>query len=246
MAQIYLAASRFQFITHQNVSECFATYDNYWSAVGNVVIIARNQSVQALSWPSNDTLLIYASIIPNLDDWAKNQWAIENGTAPAEKDRTKGPIGAINTWYLGPEYYEVDYCLVQPPATTALVCRFEFSSGIMVTICILNLAKSLVMFFTWLIPRWQWSGEIEARQSRKKTLYTLGDAIASFMNYPDETTKNMSLATKDNFRNTRPFSNKNRFRKKEPPPYSPKNWNKEDARWAMAASFGRWVFLIAM
>lgn len=232
--------------THQDVSKCFATYYNYWSAVGNVVIVAKNQSVQAQSWPSNDTLLIYASIIPNLDDWAKNQWALENGTVAAKNDLTKAPVGTITTWYLGPEYYEVDYCLVQPPVTTTLLCRFEFSSGIMVTICILNLAKSIVMFFTWLIPRWRWNGETEARQSRKETLYTLGDAIASFMSYPDETTKNMSLATKDNFRSTRPFSNKNRFRKKEPPPYSPKIWNKEDTRWAMAASLSRWMFLIAM
>jgi hypothetical protein len=124
--------------TRQNISECFATYDDYWSAVGNVVIVVKNETVQM---QNNDTLLIYASIIPNLDDWAKNQWAIENGTATAEKNRAKGPTGNVTTWYLGPEYYEVDYCLVQPPFTTALVCRFEFSSGIMVTICILNLAK---------------------------------------------------------------------------------------------------------
>jgi hypothetical protein len=225
----------------QNVSTCFATYDDYWAAVGNVVIVAKNQSVQT---QNNDSLLIYAGIIPDLDDWAKNQWAIENGTAVLEKDRVKQPQQPITTWYLGLEFYEVSYCLVQPASTEALVCRFEFSSGIMITICILNLAKTLVMFFTWLIPRWQWNGEIEAKQSRKKTLYTLGDAIASFMSYPDESTKNMSLATQNNFRSKRTF--KSRFRKEEPPVYSPQSWEKADARWGNAASLTRWIFLIAM
>jgi len=62
-----------------------------------------------------------------------------------------------------PRIYEVDYCLVQPAPTEALVCRIEFSTGNMATICVLNLAKTLVMFFTWLIPRWQWNGEIEVK-----------------------------------------------------------------------------------
>jgi hypothetical protein len=37
-----------------------------------VVIVAKNQSVQA---QSNDSLLIFASVIPRSDNWAKNGWA---------------------------------------------------------------------------------------------------------------------------------------------------------------------------
>lgn len=74
--------------TTMNISQCFQTYNDYWTALGNVIIVAKNQSVQE---QVNDTLLIYASIVPNSDDWAKNQWATANGTKVSTRARTQQP-----------------------------------------------------------------------------------------------------------------------------------------------------------
>lgn len=52
--------------------------------------------------------------------------------------------------------------------------------------------------------------------SQKVVLYTLCDAIASFMREPDETTKDMCLATRDDFRSRRAL--KNRLIREDPTP----------------------------
>ena len=130
--------------TNTSISQCFQIYNDYWAALGNVVIVVNNQSVQG---QVDDTLLIYASIVPNSDDWAKNQWATANGTKANTANRTQQPkTFPIDTWYLGPGYYNASYCLVEPPATTAERCRFEYAPGIMVAICIINTVKTCVMF----------------------------------------------------------------------------------------------------
>ncbi len=44
--------------TMTNISQCFQIYNDYWAALGNVIIIVSNQSVQG---QVDDTLLIYAT-----------------------------------------------------------------------------------------------------------------------------------------------------------------------------------------
>ncbi len=96
---------------YKGVSDCYAAYADYWAALGNLVIVTKNQS---LPTQKDDSLLIFASVIPRSDNWAKNGWAQDS---PFE-----GPHDGITvtSWYLGPEKYEVDYCLIEPAATFAL------------------------------------------------------------------------------------------------------------------------------
>jgi hypothetical protein len=220
--------------TPMNVSVCFNYYDNYWTEQGNVIILVKNESVQT---QVNDTLLIYTSIIPRYDDWAKNMWALENGT---DSWVANPPAGPVTTWYLGPPNYEVDHCLVQVPTDSAIQCRFEYSPQIMVTICVLNLSKTLVMICIWSMRKWQ---SKKQRDSQKVVLYTLGDAIASFMRDPDETTKSMCLATRDDFRSRRTL--KNRLIREDPnPSQEPREWKNVARTWMAAASVRRWLTLI--
>lgn len=223
-----------------NVSTCFEIYDDYWSAVGNVVIIAKNDT-RPRKQQANDSLLIYASIVPNSDDWAKNQWAIENGTQASTIRRAQVPASQVETWYLGPAFYEVDYCLVQPPAMTTARCRFEYSFPIMLTICILNLVKVCIMLIIWWLRKYQW----DARQDHQKiALYTLGDAIQSFMQNPETRTAGMCLTTKDHFRRRR--TRRTRFTKPALElPQEPITWERKYRYWGAAASTWRWVFLLS-
>ena len=224
-----------------DADQCFRTYNDYFAALGNVVIVARNQSIQG---QVDDTLLIYASIIPNSDDWAKNQWATANGTKIDTASRTQQPKSfPISTWYLGPGYYVADYCLVQSPATTADRCRFEYAPGIMVTICIINLIKTCVMFSVWWARlRGAPHGRISPLFQESTVLYTLGDAIASFMQDPDETTKSMCLATRYDFRRKRDL--KFRAHLATEPSTAPREWTTQRLFWNSAASWKRWVVLL--
>lgn len=124
--------------TYMNVSACFDFYDDYFTPQGNVLIFVKNESIQHAP---TDSLLLFVGIVPRSDDWAKNMWALENGTVGWV---LKSPSRTVNTWYLGKPHYEVDHCLVQKPALSQRICRFEYSSYIIWAICSVNLIKAIV------------------------------------------------------------------------------------------------------
>ncbi|RYP92686.1 hypothetical protein DL770_001199 [Monosporascus sp. CRB-9-2] len=217
-----------------DVSACFRLYDDYWAPQGNAVILIANQSVQM---PPDDSLLMYVSVIPRSDNWAKNMWALGNGTGNFV---AMSPDYNVTKWYLGPKQYEVKSCLVQPPEDIAIRCRFEYCPPIMFAICALNLIKASVMLFTWAFGRWQQSNK---QEEDKEILYTLGDAIASFMRHPEPRTENMCLATNRDFTSRRSW--KNRLVKAKPKANTEaRPFRKERKLWMAAASPRRWFILL--
>ncbi|KAI0147984.1 hypothetical protein F4776DRAFT_673287 [Hypoxylon sp. NC0597] len=215
-----------------NISACFALYNDYFAPQGNGVVFVKNDTVT-----ENDSLLMYVSIIPRSDDWAKNMWAAMNGS---ESFVARAPDLPVTKWFLGPKRYEVSHCRVQDPDTIRNQCRFEYSPPIMLTICVLNFIKASVMLCIWAIRKWQ---DAERTDADKAVLYTLGDAIASFMRRPDATTADMGLATKEDFIRRRPWKNHliklpltlNR---------EPRDWKEQRNFWFKAASIRRWFVLL--
>ncbi|KEY73995.1 hypothetical protein S7711_02589 [Stachybotrys chartarum IBT 7711] len=234
-------AARYQRL---NVSACFDLYDDYWIPQGNALVLVRNESLQT---DPNDSLLMYVSIIPRSDDWGKNMWALGNGTG---EFKAQSPQSPITTWYLGPKRYEVSSCLVQPPEQLETQCRFEYSPPIMFTICMMNFVKAAIMLFIWTRRR------REDRQSdpKKQTLYTLGDAIGSFMRAPDDKTIGMCLATKADFRTKRTWygrrieestvqeSTEQESTEQLPPA---RVFKEEVKTWKSAASVRQWVIFLS-
>lgn len=218
----------------KDISACFDLYNDYWTPQGNAVVLVANESVQT---PADDSLLAYVSIIPRSDNWAKNMWALRNGTGNFVATSPELPV---TKWYLGPQRYEVSRCLVQPPDDIQVRCRWEYCSPIMITICILNLVKSCVMLFIWFLRIWQRKLKYD---SDKEVLYTLGDAVSSFMRNPETKTKNMSLATKDDFIRRRTL--KNRMIKPQlEVNNTPRPWAETRIRWMKSASWLRWFVLV--
>ncbi|KND91974.1 hypothetical protein TOPH_03288 [Tolypocladium ophioglossoides CBS 100239] len=182
---------------------------------------------------------MYVYIVPRWDDWAKNLWALGNGT---RKFVAQSPSHPVTEWYLGPPRYEVSSCLVQDPSTMKLTCRFQYSPYIMVTICLMNFIKVSTMVVTWLVGRKKAQNQ---ESVDAQTLCTLGDAIASFMRESDPATKNMCLATKDDFSRARSPWYSWRSKPLEPAIDS-KEFRKEPKRWMQATRKRRWILLIAM
>ena len=77
--------------------------------------------------------------------------------------------------------YNVTSCCAKPTMKTP--CRLTFDIVIMSVVIICNATKSLCMFFVIL-------------KAKDYQLVTLGDAIASFLETPDLTTKNQCLISK--------------------------------------------------
>lgn len=224
----------------KNVSDCFDIYDDYYAPQANVLVFVKNESIQD---PPTDSLLLYVGIVPRSDDWAKNMWALENGTS---QFILNSPPKPVTKWFIGEPHYEVDHCLVQQPPITNRLCRFEYSPWIMYIVCSFNLVKVIIMSSTWILRKWQ---AAERQASDKQILYTLGDAVASFMTDPDVETKGLCLATKDNFVRRR------RWRQRlvttpstmvEAKENVTKTWTKTKLRWRSAASLQRWVILLLL
>lgn len=66
----------------------------------------------------------------------------------------------------------------------------------MFTICFMNPVKAFIMLTIWVLRRWQEPHRRNMDPRETEVLYTLGDAIASFMRFPDQTTVNMGPANK--------------------------------------------------
>ncbi|KAI1080057.1 hypothetical protein F5B20DRAFT_542097 [Whalleya microplaca] len=230
-----------------NISTCFSLYDDYWAPQGNGVILVKNESVQT----DNDSLLMYVSVVPRWDDWAKNMWAVSNGT---RQFSALSPPQPVTEWFLGPPRYEASRCLVQPPILDKDRCRFEYSTHVMYTVCILNFIMLFIMVYIWILRVFKHRSKNSRAEEHIETcriapldviLSTLGDAIASFMRQPVGTTKNMCLATKYDFLGRRTCANP--FIKKPPQRHdNPRQWKKEPKRWMSAPSLRQWLCLLFM
>ncbi|RYP63372.1 hypothetical protein DL771_009308 [Monosporascus sp. 5C6A] len=110
----------------------------------------------------------------------------------------------------------------------------------MFAICALNLIKASIMLSIWALGRWQ---QRQKQEKDKEVLYTLGDAIASFMREPETRTEKMCLATNRDLIGRRSW--KNRLVKAKPKANTePRQLRKERKLWVAAASSRRWFILL--
>lgn len=217
-----------------NVSACFELYNDYWIPQGNVILLVANETVQE---PTDDSLLMYVGVIPRSDNWAKNMWALGNGTS---EFRARPPPLPVTEWLVGLPKYEVSRCLVQPPEQLRSQCRFQYSPYIMFTVCMMNMIKADIMLSIWVMRR----SHFKQRDPRRQILYTLGDAISSFMRTPDLHTQDQCLATKDDYRTHRDWKF-NKLDAIDVKADHPRKMSKETLRWWRAASPRRWFILLA-
>ncbi|KAK6860389.1 hypothetical protein PG995_004025 [Apiospora arundinis] len=222
-----------------DVPECFARYNDYFAPQGNALVFVQNQSVQS---PAHDSLLIHVGIVPRSDNWAKN---IERHKLISGL-RTPSPV---TTWFLGPKRYQVARCLVEEPSQADNRCRFEYSSYILITVCILNLFKAGILFYTWRTHgrrlNTQPSDTSDTTGMDDQALSTLGDAIASFMRHPDETTKDRCLASSDHFifRRSMWGRERNHHRIQDP---RPERFKIQSRRWMHSVSLRRRAFTLSL
>ncbi|KAI0455296.1 hypothetical protein F5B21DRAFT_524017 [Xylaria acuta] len=241
----------------KNISDCYALYEDYWAVrQGNVVVVVKNETGVR---DDNDSLLLYTFVAPRYDNYAKNLWAASNGTASHISFSESPP--PITTLFLGPPHYEASYCLVQFVDASTKRCRLEYSTHILYAVCTLNFLKLLALVFVWVTRHKaekrrrakseEWGAvEEEHILARKETaLSTLGDAIASFIQEPDEMTKNMCLATKYDFARKRTSLRSLSGRgeeKSNPSTTHPRAWKMSQRRWMSAATWPQWACLIAL
>ena len=129
------------------------------------------------------------------------------GTVPDPQNMTFDDFGPY------PAAYVVEYCLSKPVEEH---CKLQFSLTIMIAVIICNMIKTVCMT----IILWKQDPE---------PLATLGDAIASFLDQPDITTRRNCIAGRDQFKDTRYWG------------LLVSRWDLKGCRWFRAASLRRWI-----
>lgn len=227
-----------------NVSACFDFYNDYFAPQGDGLIFVKNDSVQS---PPNDSLLLWVSVIPRTDDWAKNLWALENGSFPA-RGMLRSPSAPVTQWFVGKPHYEVDYCLLQQTPWPEKKCQLEYSPSILAIVCLFNLAKMSTIFGIWIHTSRRARRASAHEQPRSEPLNTIGDAIQSFMRRPDPKTKDMCLATWRDFQRPlwAPWRRRRRGSEDKQGPENPRRWKKQQNRWRHAADPRLWIAFFLM
>ena len=91
-------------------------------------------------------------------------------------------------------WVKVDHCLSAGVESLQSFCALRYSAWILLIVCILNLGKCTIIYYTaYLHLR---SGK---NPREKAPLVTLGDATASFLAEPDTTTEHLPLASREEF-----------------------------------------------
>lgn len=112
----------------------------------------------------------------------------------------------------------VDYCLAEPVAAP---CSVSISSSILIAVIVCNVIKIFCFAITL---RYLFVGSAP--------LMTTGDAVESFLNYPDETTIGNSILSAADVQS-------GRWKKNKASPV----WHRKRRFWFAAASVKRWLIL---
>jgi len=130
---------------------------------GSVAWICNHYETSYLGQPPKIGFCTAATMAPYRDEWAIG-------------DVTGAP--SINTWSA-----PVEYCLSGGLQDFDNMCGFYFSHVIMILVCILNGVQCFYIMYTVILQRWR----------AKPGLLVIGDAIVSFLKFPDECTKGVSM-----------------------------------------------------
>lgn len=217
-------------LTKWDNEECIKVYtSSFISTHSDVLLVSTNLN-------STNSFLIAMTdrdspVLPS--GYLSNQWmcAMPNSVGVLEC-QSKNPAPDPHNWtvhiqlddpykddgstigdHLSIDQTTVQYCLSQPVKEQ---CKAQFSLGIMITVLICNLIKVICMS----IIVWKQDPE---------PLVTFGDAVASFLEQPDPTTKDISLHGTSRFKSDKVWDSN------VPLP------NSKPSRWYQTISKRRWL-----
>ncbi|RYN78863.1 hypothetical protein AA0120_g10887 [Alternaria tenuissima] len=217
-------------------AECIARYaTSIQSAQRNVLLVASDDQVL----PPNENPLIngshaygrwkFSAMSAMARDTARNSFDWICSGMDTKRPCSLG-IDAIRdssaeSWLMGPGAgWPVKYCLSERADPT---CKLHFEPTIGTIVTILNFVKAGVMFYVAFLVR-------------DEPLMTMGDAVASFLERPDPTSKNRCLWA---------FANQRMFRDGKGIKHhgvGPQRWTCPQYRWKDATSPERRVVTIFM
>ncbi|QMW25983.1 hypothetical protein G4B84_001228 [Aspergillus flavus NRRL3357] len=198
-----------------DISQCVNAYATDFQTTSGSLILVTNDTDQSQSVAQQTTFLPQENMRTSASDLY--QW-ICSAQAQAKEHTCSQLLSDVkdqvskNSWYV--DRYRVGYCLAELPPQR---CKLEYSVPLAIIVIVFNLVKAIIIGYT-------------AASATKKPILTTGDAVASFMQKPDEFTRGQCLLSRESVK-TRPCRTS----------YKSSTFNSTPKRWHAAVSVKRYV-----
>ncbi|EME79722.1 uncharacterized protein MYCFIDRAFT_115582, partial [Pseudocercospora fijiensis CIRAD86] len=204
-----------------NNTDCINAYGtNFVTGRNHLLTITTETGDQA----KNETLFMVEGTTDYYDSELRYRWMCENDYNSSHTFQLKCATSTlkkhVDNWTINGR--KIDYCLSQ---ITPSHCELQFSVQILVAVIVMNVLKSVAMFVT-------------LYQQKDATLVTVGDAVASYLDQPDDLTKGRCLMSRKDIKSWKLNPNE----KKPNTDPMPVTFYPEKTTWFFrAASKGRWI-----
>ncbi|KAB8224941.1 hypothetical protein BDV33DRAFT_232682 [Aspergillus novoparasiticus] len=198
-----------------DISQCVNAYATDFQTTYGSLILVTNDTDQSQSVAQQTTFLPQENLRTSASD--PYQW-ICSAQATAKEHTCSQLLSDVkdqvskNSWYV--DRYRVGYCLAERPPQR---CKLEYSLPLAIIVIVFNLVKAIIIGYT-------------AASATKKPILTTGDAVASFMQRPDEFTRGQCLLSRESVK-TRPCR----------PSYKSSMFYSTPKRWHAAVSGKRYL-----
>lgn len=232
-----------------NTTECINHYIDRAAGLRDIILVASNITMHdhlSFGLDNSSSLLTYLNSLSGTAWVFSSGWMCSALTPPNETGKfcTRDLLlPHADHW----TYFEqqgqrviraqIDYCI--PAGNMQSLddkCALRVSPIILTIVCVLNLSKCLCIFYTSYLhcQGRERKGIRRRRLPKKAPLVTIGDAIESFLQCPEEATEGLPFATRMDFQNRWPESRE----------YIPKQPRIQ--RWFYAATARRWIVTISL
>lgn len=195
-------------------AECIQTYGQNFISGFNHVLAVTSETGNF----ENETLFFADESIGAYFSSPNYWWICAAGYHVGSNCDTKKIKKNASSWMINGK--KIDYCLSQiEPAH----CTLQFSLQVLIAVIVCNALKSAAMFWT-------------LYKQKDATLVTIGDAITSYLDRPDETTKGRCLMSRMDIKGWKLAKDKPNI---EPLPKT--FFEHKASRFFAAASWKRWI-----
>ncbi|OGM45657.1 hypothetical protein ABOM_005450 [Aspergillus bombycis] len=201
-----------------DMSQCINAYATDFQTTYGSLILVTNDTDQAGQYQSVQQQATFLPV-ENLAAQASDPYKWICSSQKQAKYRTCSQLlpdvkdqVSENNWYV--YGYRVRYCLAERPPQR---CKLEYSLPLAIIVVAFNLVKAIIIGYT-------------AISATTKPILTTGDAVASFMQRPDEFTRGQCLLTAESVKR-RPYR----------PSYKSSTFNSTPKRWHTAVSGKRYL-----
>ncbi|GAB1191853.1 hypothetical protein APSETT444_001036 [Aspergillus pseudonomiae] len=201
-----------------DISQCVNAYATDFQTSYGSLIVVTNDTDQAVQYHSVQHQATFMPV-ENLGAKASDPYQWICSSQRQAKDRTCGQLlsdvkdqVSKNNWYV--YGYQVGYCLAERPPQR---CKLEYSLPLAIIVVVFNLVKAIIIGYT-------------AANVTTKPILTTGDAVASFIQRPDDFTRGHCLLTSESVK-----------KRTHRPSYKSSTFNSTPKRWHAAVSSKRYL-----